>query len=229
MYASPTFSPTERSVMHEAVRPTLEAWANFYVIVGSSAGALTGLQFVVLTLVAQAGAVRGREESIAAFGSPNDVHFCAALLVGAILSAPWHTMLQAGVPVAACGVAGVVYCAEVLKRARRQTGYQPVPEDWIWHTILPTIAYLTLFVAGALLEWYASGALFSIGGAELLLVFIGIHNAWDTVTYVTMEQMTREREEIGAAANSPAAPIGEPDPGSRPVAGQRPSSGSNAT
>lgn len=27
-------------------------WANFYVIVGSSAGALIGLQFVVMTLIA---------------------------------------------------------------------------------------------------------------------------------------------------------------------------------
>ena len=31
---------------------TLAAWQNFYVIMGSSAGALIGLQFVVLSLVA---------------------------------------------------------------------------------------------------------------------------------------------------------------------------------
>ena len=30
----------------------LAAWQNFYVIVGSSAGALIGLQFVVITLIA---------------------------------------------------------------------------------------------------------------------------------------------------------------------------------
>ena len=30
----------------------LKAWENYYVIVGSSAGALTGLQFVVLTMIA---------------------------------------------------------------------------------------------------------------------------------------------------------------------------------
>src|SRR5213075_1207236 len=37
-------------LMHQAVPSPLEAWANFYVILGSSAAALTGLQFVVLTL-----------------------------------------------------------------------------------------------------------------------------------------------------------------------------------
>ena len=31
----------------------LEGWKNFYVIVGSSAGALIGLQFVVITLIPQ--------------------------------------------------------------------------------------------------------------------------------------------------------------------------------
>ena len=68
---------------------TPQAWESFYVIVGSSAGALTGLQFVVLTLITEAGMIRGTGETLAAFGSPNVVHFCAALLVSAILSAPW--------------------------------------------------------------------------------------------------------------------------------------------
>src|SRR5438552_7903287 len=108
-------------------------WANFYVIVGSSAAALTGLQFVVLTLVAQGGATRSGGETIAAFGSPNVVHFCAALLVASILSMPWHTMPQAGIPVTACGVAGIVYCVIVFRRTLRQRGYQPVMEDWVWH------------------------------------------------------------------------------------------------
>ena len=30
---------------------------------------------------------------------------------------------------------------------------------------------------------YAHGALFGIGASTLLLLFIGIHNSWDTVTY----------------------------------------------
>jgi hypothetical protein len=31
----------------------MSSWENFYVIVGSSAGALIGLQFVVMTLIAE--------------------------------------------------------------------------------------------------------------------------------------------------------------------------------
>ena len=56
--------------MDQDVASTLRAWENFYVIVGSAAAALTGLQFVVLTLIAEAGVARGRRESIAAFVAP---------------------------------------------------------------------------------------------------------------------------------------------------------------
>ncbi|MER3445884.1 MAG: hypothetical protein C4291_03175 [Candidatus Dadabacteria bacterium] len=45
----------------------LDGWENFYVIVGSSAGALIGLQFVVVTLIADRPALRTAEAG-AAFG-----------------------------------------------------------------------------------------------------------------------------------------------------------------
>lgn len=35
--------------------------------------------------------------------------------------------------------------------------------------------------------------MFTIGAAVLLLLFIGIHNAWDTVTYIVVERLP-ERE-----------------------------------
>jgi len=192
--------------MQERIPSPLEAWANFYIIVGSAAAGLTGLQFVVLTLIAQARGLRGNEDSVSAFGSPNVVHFCAALLVAAILCAPWHTVAQAGVPLALCGIGGVIYSMAVFRRARRQQGYTPVLEDWLWHNILPTLAYAATLLAGVMLTRFTEGSLFALGGAELLLVFIGIHNAWDTVTYVTFIEAQREREETAAAANAPAPP-----------------------
>ena len=201
--------------MHEGVASPLRAWESFYVIVGSSAGALTGLQFVVMTLIGEAGA-GNRKETIAAFGSPNVVHFCAALLTAAILSAPWSALTNVGVALAACGVLGVVYSAVVVRRAYRQKGYRPVLEDWIWHTILPLLAYSTLFVTGAVLNWSSADALFVIGSAVLLLVFIGIHNAWDTVTYVITERGAggRERQqESKMSAPLPQLRSAEPEVG----------------
>ena len=41
----------------------LVGWENFYVIVGSSAGALIGLQFVVITLIADMPIARGQAQA----------------------------------------------------------------------------------------------------------------------------------------------------------------------
>lgn len=68
----------------------LAGWENFYVIVGSSAGALIGLQFVVIALIADTPAARGLAQASAVYATPTIVHFGAALLLSAILSAPWH-------------------------------------------------------------------------------------------------------------------------------------------
>jgi hypothetical protein len=62
----------------------LSEWQNFYVIVGSSAGALIGLQFVVLTLIAALPIGRGTAQVGAAFSTPNVVHFGAVLLLAGI-------------------------------------------------------------------------------------------------------------------------------------------------
>ena len=184
--------------MHESA---LRAWESFYVIVGTSAGALAGLQFVVLTLVSESGLVRSSGESLSAFASPNVVHFCAALLISAIASAPWHDVGPLGIALVLTGAAGLVYAVAVLRRARRQRDYDPVLEDWIWHAALPILAYAALVLAGLQLPRGTTGALYIVGGVSLLLVFIGIHNAWDTVTYVVVAR-ARERR---AAAHAPVA------------------------
>src|SRR5258708_38837365 len=69
----------------------LTAWDSFYVIVGSAAGGLIGLQFVVLTLVANRPPPRAAAGG-AAFATPTIVHFGSVLLLAAILRAPWHTL-----------------------------------------------------------------------------------------------------------------------------------------
>jgi len=163
----------------------LSAWESFYVIVGSSAGALTGLQFVVMALVAESEARAGTGE-IAAFGTPTVVHFCAVLLVSAILSAPWPGLGGAAISIAVIGGLGVIYAVIVALRTARTTQYRAVMEDWIWHVVLPLVAYVALVEAGATMQRLETGALFTVGAAALLLLFIGIHNAWDTVTYIAI-------------------------------------------
>jgi hypothetical protein len=168
----------------------LTGWESFYVIVGSSAAALTGLQFVVIALAAEL-RPRSSSDQIDAFATPSIVHFCVALLTSATLSAPWRGLGSPAIAIGLTGLAGVLYEAIVIRRTRRQTGYQPVFEDWLWHACLPLIAYASLVGAAVAIPSYAESALFVVAAASLLLVFIGIHNAWDTVIFITVTRVAR--------------------------------------
>jgi hypothetical protein len=139
--------------------------------------------FVVITLIADSRIPR-TPANINAFGTPNVIHFLAVLLLAAILSAPWQRMQDPAHLIGLSGLAGVVYVLVVLRRMRRQTGYKIVLEDWVWHFTLPVIAYSTMFVCAMGLSHEQDWALFGLGGISLLLLGIGIHNAWDTVTYI---------------------------------------------
>ena len=170
--------------MQEAVLSPLATWQNFYVIIGSAAATLTGLMFVVMTL-----RVRGRRSSgaLGAFATPTVVHLGAVLLVAALLSAPWQALWNAGLLLGLLGLGGVSYVIIVLRRARRQVDYQPVLEDWLWYMLLPLVSYTALVVAAIVLPGQPAPALFVIAAATVLLLFIGIHNAWDNVTYTAIE------------------------------------------
>ena len=174
--------------MQEIVLSPLATWHNFYGIIGTAAATLTGLLFVVITLITR---VRVRASSpssgIAVFNTPNVVHFGAALLVAAILSAPWQALWPAGLLLGLAGLGGVIYVVIVVRRVHRQTDYAPVLEDWLWHTLLPLVSYTALLVAALLLPGHPAPALFVIAAATVLLLFIGIHNAWDNVTYIVLE------------------------------------------
>jgi hypothetical protein len=165
--------------------PSLAGWDNFYVIVGSSAAALTGLQFVVITLVNDRDDISSTD-TIGAFGTPTIVHFCATLLVAATVCAPWTGMWGPRIALMVVGLAGLVYVGAIIRRTRRQRHYQPVFEDWLFHAILPAVAYVSLFSAAVATGLDPRDALFAVAAAAVLLLFIGIHNAWDAVTYIAV-------------------------------------------
>ncbi|HKD47966.1 MAG TPA: hypothetical protein VKB67_09785 [Rhizomicrobium sp.] len=162
--------------------PELTAWDSFYVIAGSAAGALIGLQFVVMTLLADSPTLPNPLAG-AAFGSPTVVHFSAVLLMAALLRVPWTGLWEPALVLGALGVAGMVYAGVVARRMATQGAYRPDPEDWLFHVLFPLLAYGLLAVSGAEMLSHLEGALFGLGTAALLLLFGGIHNAWDAVAY----------------------------------------------
>jgi hypothetical protein len=165
----------------------LHEWETFYVIVGSAAAALTGLQFVVIALSAGANTVGG-VEAVEAFGTPTIVHFCSVLTIAAVVCVPGHSPTSFGFCLATMGALGVVYGVMTAIRARRQSGYAPVLEDWLWHAGFPIAAYGAAFVTGALAWRHITGALYCVAGIALALLFIGIHNAWDAAVFISTQK-----------------------------------------
>ena len=183
--------------MTELVTQQLAPWQSFYVIVGSSAAALIGIQFVVIALVANMRKLSTTADSISAFATPTVVHLGGALVVSALMSTPWPSLLGASITLAMCGLDGLGYATIAIHLARRQTAYKPVWEDWICHAVLPCSSYAALAVTALLLRTTTQAALFVIGAAALGLLLIGIHNAWDTVTHIVAADVHRDASKKG--------------------------------
>jgi len=169
------------------------AWNNFYVIVGSSAGALTGLQFVVMALIADLER-RSTSHEVAAFGTPTIVHFSTVLLIAAVLRVPWQGVAAVSTLWGIVGLSGAAYTVLVARRVRRQRSYQPDLEDWLFHSLLPLAAYAVLALSSLAAHAHAHESLIAVGAAILLLLFIAIHNAWDAVSYFVFVRMRNAKD-----------------------------------
>jgi hypothetical protein len=161
----------------------LAGWENFYVVVGSSAGALIGLQFVVITLFSNTSSARDHGQASDAFATPTIVHFCIVVLLAGVQTAPWRGVGPVATVWGLVGLGGIAYEIIVARRMRLQRIYAPVGEDWLFHLLLPLAAYATLAVSAILARLNVGEALFAVAAAVLVLLFVGIHNAWDAVTY----------------------------------------------
>lgn len=186
--------------MSDPALTQLADWGNFYVIVGSAAGGLTGLMFVVITLAAQVQTI-GNENGLSAFVSPTVVHFCSVLLIAAIVASPAHRPAALGLAIGACGAIGIAYIAWAMDKGRRQHEYEPVHSDWLWYGCMPAAAYASFIAAGIMVfAGHANGGLYILAVGTLWLLFTGIHNAWDSALWIAISTGRRKSqpEDTGA-------------------------------
>ena len=171
----------------------LAGWESFYVIVGSSAGGLTGLTFVVIALAADA--QRAREDGLRAFVTPIILHFGQVLALSAFLSMPHPSILALSIGFAAAGTVGLAWSGVILANMpRNRSDYEPVWEDWLWNVILPVLAYLLMLAAAVAVWHHTAGALYTIAASTLALLFIGIHNAWDIAVWMTLARSRANKD-----------------------------------
>jgi hypothetical protein len=163
----------------------LADWNNFYVITGSAAAGLTGLTFVVIALAAEK--QRVSMKGMRAYVTPTIVHFCAVLTLAAYLSMPHQGVCSLSLGFGAAGIAGLAYVARIgFGIAHIASDYVPVHEDWIWNVVLPAIAYAVLLGTACFIWTRPERSLYAAASVSLLLMFTGIHNAWDVAVWNTV-------------------------------------------
>jgi hypothetical protein len=172
--------------MTETASSVLTPWSSFYIMTGSAAASLTGLMFVVITLVTGTERLQKNPDGISTFSTPTVAHFGSALLVSAILSVPWRSLVHPATLLGLIGLFGVVYVLRLMYRTRRLTMYSADLEDWAWYTILPLLAYGAILAGAIVLPANPVVALFVLAAGVVLLIFIGIRNAWDIVTFIAI-------------------------------------------
>ncbi len=181
--------------MPDAGVSLLTRWQNFYVIIGAAAATLTGLMFVATTLIGRVRTpVSSLRAAFEAFATPTLVQFAVPLLVAAILSAPWPALWQAGLLLDLVGLGGVALIVIAVRWERRQADYESKLADWLWYRAVSLVAYLALVVAAFVLPGSPVPALFVIGGITVLLLFTGIRNAWDSITFLAIERSQAEEK-----------------------------------
>ncbi|MBI3677782.1 MAG: hypothetical protein HY243_14330 [Proteobacteria bacterium] len=163
-------------------------WEEFYVLVGSAAGALIGLMFVVATLTA------GRDPTQVSRGArvyitPIIFHFAVVLVVGAISEIPDIPFAVVGMILALIAVTGLSYALLAAKRLF-EPGWALPPDvsDKCFYGFFPAIAYLALAGAAAAVWLAPHAAVYAIGATMLVLLLIGIRNAWDLTTALVQQR-----------------------------------------
>jgi hypothetical protein len=172
--------------MPETTSPFLPPWSGFFIMTGTSAASLIGLMFVVITLVTRSEREARTADGLATFSTPTVLHFAAVLLISAAMTAPWHSLIVTAVISGLVGLYGIVNVARAILRSRNFTAYAPDMEDWVWYWIMPLLAYGAILGASIELVRAPQTTLFVLAGGVLLLVFIGIRNAWDIVTFLVI-------------------------------------------
>ena len=160
-------------------------WDNFYLMIGSAAGALIGLLFVVVTLTTgfeRSQASRGQ----AIYMTPTAVHFGVVLTTSAVALVPRLPASAVAVLFALGALCGLVKAVQSGIGIR--TGIPGAePPHWTdawFYGVFPGVLYLGLLASSVAIWRGAAWAAYGTAFCLMVLLLIGIRDAWDLVTWI---------------------------------------------
>lgn len=161
-----------------------EGWENYYLMVGSSAGALIGLMFVVVTLTAG----RGRAEVDRGkrfYTSPIVWHLAVILTLSGMAAVPHLTPRVFGVAAGGAALLGLgIGLRSTIGIARWPGAPDWVGFDTFWYGIAPAMAYVGLTIAAYGVFRGREWGEMAVAADLMALLLVSIHAEWDLVTYL---------------------------------------------
>ena len=119
--------------------------------------------------------------------SPNAVYFSTALVVAAVLIVPNLPAVIIGAFLCVGALASLGYLAHTKVHQQWRRSNLPVM-DWIWFVGLPIVSYVLLLLSGVGFLFQVALSMHGVAGALILLLVIGIRNAWDLVIWMAQQE-----------------------------------------
>jgi hypothetical protein len=179
----------------------LAQWREFFLLCGTAGGILTGVLFVVISLgpsIIAADIAADKAASVRACISPNVVHFTAVLVVSNALMAHSLPQVLTGCLMSIGAAAALLYLWSIRGRQPWHANGIPVP-DMLWYIAFPYAAYALALLSGIGVLRGDPRGLPLAAAAMILLLVIGIRNAWDLAVWLPVQ-------EKAAAARNPDDP-----------------------
>jgi hypothetical protein len=132
-------------------------------------------------------ACEDRPTGVRAFITPNIVYFATALVVSTVFLAPALPAMPIGVFLCVGALASLGYLAYTRAHQRWRQSKLPFM-DWIWFVGMPIATYVLLLFSGIGFFLQATLAMHGVALTVILLLVIGIRNAWDLVIWISQQE-----------------------------------------
>ena len=181
----------------------LQQWQNFYMLLGGASATLVGLMFIAISLGSSQWTAEERPTLNAAFTtfmSPTFIHFVYVLVTALVVLVPVLSQPVLGGLLVLVGLGSLGHTIRTVPFLR--TGYRRRRldrSDLIWYSLLPSIGYILYGYAGIGLLRAAArgttqgGALDVLALVSILLLVVGVRNAWDMIVFLVLRRVEPPR------------------------------------
>ncbi len=161
----------------------LHDWHDLFVVIGAASGGLLGAIFVVAS-IGSGFLTKRHAAATRVFLTPTVIHMATVMFGCALAVVPSLERISFGVMFGLGGLIGLIYSCAIGLNVKRRRAIDA--EDRIWYAALPILGYAAVAAAALLVLWRKPAGLEILAAALVLLLAVGIRNAWDMILFFVL-------------------------------------------